>query len=49
MMPHLIYGLAAIALLVLCIVLPYLPGRYDPLAAPLSAMACVFGRVGLLP
>jgi hypothetical protein len=27
---------------------PFLPGRYDPLAAPLSAMAQVFGKAGLL-
>ena len=35
------------ALLLLCIVYPYLSGGYDPLALPLSTMAQVFGVVGL--
>ena len=40
-----IVGMAA--LLVVCMVYPFLPGGYDRLAVPLSAMAQVFGVVGL--
>jgi hypothetical protein len=35
-------------LLALCTFYPFLPGEYDALAAPLSAMAQTFGMVGLL-
>lgn len=35
------------AALVLCVVYPFLPGRYDGLAVPLSTMVQVFGVVGL--
>ncbi len=34
--------------LVLVTLLPFLPGRYDSLAAPLSGMAQIFGKVGLV-
>ena len=37
-----------VAFIVLCIIYPYLPGKYDGLAVPLSTMAQVFGAVGLL-
>jgi hypothetical protein len=41
--------IGALAVLTLaCTFLPYLPGRYDGLAAPLSVMAQSFGVVGLL-
>jgi hypothetical protein len=36
------------ACIVLCTLLPFLPGRYDVMAVPLSATALFFGRVGLL-
>jgi hypothetical protein len=39
---------AATALIVLCTLLPFLPGRYDALAVALSGMARVFGILGLL-
>ena len=39
---------AATAVLILCTLLPFLPGPYDPLALPLSMMARVAGFVGLL-
>ena len=35
-------------LMVLCMVYPFLPGRYDALALPLSTIAQSFGAVGLL-
>ncbi|MCA1633009.1 MAG: hypothetical protein LC802_04615 [Acidobacteria bacterium] len=35
-------------LIVLCTFYPFLPGEYDGLAVPLSAMAQTFGMVGLL-
>jgi len=44
---HLAIVAAMAALLVLCIAYPFLPGRYDQLAWPLSTMAQVFGVVGL--
>jgi hypothetical protein len=47
----LIHGLGiatAIAGLTLGTLLPFLPGRYDPLAMPLSLMCRIFGTVGLL-
>src|SRR5262249_11280207 len=31
-----------------CILYPFLPGGYDPLAVPLSAIARLFGAAGLL-
>ena len=39
---------ALIVLIVLCTILPFLPGRYDSAAAPLSLMAQLFGKVGPL-
>jgi hypothetical protein len=39
--------LAATALLMLCTVVPFLPGGYDGLAVPLSAMAQMVGTAGL--
>lgn len=44
---HVVILAALAALLVLCIAYPFLPGRYDRLALPLSTMAQVFGVVGL--
>lgn len=38
---------AAAALIVLITLLPFMPGGYDPLAAPLSMMARIFGVTGL--
>ena len=40
--------IAATAVIVLCTLLPFLPGRFDSLAAPLSGMSRIFGVVGLL-
>ncbi len=47
-MSHVLGIAATTAGIILCTVLPFLPGRYDPLAVPLSMMAQLFGRVGLL-
>lgn len=44
---HLAVVAALATLLILCIVYPFLPGRYDQLAVPLSTMAQVFGVAGL--
>ena len=44
---HLALIVSIAALLVLCMVYPFLPGGYDHLAVPLSTMAQVFGVVGL--
>jgi hypothetical protein len=46
MVKHLLGILATIALLVFCTLLPFLPGGYDPLAIPISAMALVAGVLG---
>ncbi|HEV2665872.1 MAG TPA: hypothetical protein VG324_13225, partial [Blastocatellia bacterium] len=48
MMIHLLRIIAVTALLILCTVLPFLPGRYDSLAVPLSLASQIFGKVGLL-
>ena len=48
MIKHLLGIVAAIALLVFCTLLPFLPGGYDPLAIPVSAMALVAGVLGLV-
>lgn len=45
---HLLGISAATALTVLITLLPFMPGSYDPLAAPLSMMARLFGFAGLL-
>lgn len=37
-----------VAAVLLCTLWPFLPGRHDPLAAPLSAAAQVVGKAGLL-
>ncbi|MGH7717907.1 MAG: hypothetical protein ACREON_03560 [Gemmatimonadaceae bacterium] len=47
-MTHLLRIAALTAFLTLCMLLPFLPGRYDSLAVPLSMMAQLFGIVGLL-
>jgi len=39
---------AATAGIILCTLLPFLPGRYDTLAVPLSMIAQLLGKVGLL-
>jgi hypothetical protein len=48
MMTHVLGIAAATAAVILCTLLPFLPGRYDSLAVPLSLMAQLFGKVGLL-
>ncbi len=48
MLTHLLRITTATAGVVLCMLLPFLPGRYDSLAGPLSAMSQLFGKVGLL-
>jgi len=45
---HLLRIAGLTALLTLCMLLPFLPGRYCSLAVPLSMMAQLFGVVGLL-
>jgi len=47
-MIHLLRIIALTACLTLCMLLPFLPGRYDSLAVPLSMTAQFFGIVGLL-
>ena len=48
MVKHLLGIVAAIALLLLCTFLPFLPGHHDPVAVPVSAMALVAGVLGLV-
>ncbi len=48
MAAHVLRITSATAGIILCTILPFLPGRYDSLAVPLSLMAQLFGRVGLL-
>lgn len=48
MITHVVRILALTACLLLVTVLPFLPGRYDAAALPLSLMAQLFGRVGLV-
>ena len=45
---HLVRITGLITLLVLCTFYPFLSGEYDSLAVPLSAMAQIFGLIGLL-
>ena len=45
---HVLRIAAATALIMLIALLPFMPGSYDPLAAPQSTMARLFGFVGLL-
>lgn len=45
---HLVRISGLIVLLILCTFYPFLPGEYDGLALPLSAMAQAFGLLGLL-
>ena len=44
---HIVIIIGIAALLVLCIVYPFLPGGYDRLAVPISTMIQSFGVVGL--
>ena len=48
MIRHLLGIIAAIAFIIVCTLLPFFPGRYDPLAVPLSAMAQAIGILGLV-
>ena len=48
MIRHLLGIVGAIALVLLFTLLPFLPGRYDPLAIPLSTMAQAGALLGLL-
>jgi hypothetical protein len=48
MLTHVLRMSATTALVLLCSVLPFLPGQYDSLAVPLSAMAQALGIAGLL-
>ena len=48
MIAHAFAMIATVAAIILCMLLPFLPGGYDPLAVPLSAMAQTFGTVGVL-
>lgn len=45
---HLVGITATICVIILLTVLPFLPGRYDSLAMPLSVLAQLFGIVGLV-
>ena len=44
---HIIFIVCIITLLVLCIVYPFLPGEYDPLALPISLIAQSIGVIGI--
>ena len=48
MTKHILGIVAAVGFVVLCTLLPFLPGSYDGLAVALSEMAHMFGTVGLL-
>ena len=48
MLVHIIRMTAIITLIIACMLLPFLPGRYDGLAKTLSTMAQFFGVIGLL-
>jgi len=48
MVAHLFRITAATACVILCTLLPFLPGRYDGLAVPVSTMAQLVGKLGLL-
>ena len=48
MIAHLVAMVGIITAIVLCTLLPFLPGRYDPLAVPLSAIAQISGAIGLV-
>jgi hypothetical protein len=48
MMIHALGIAAAIAVVMLCTLVPFIPGSYDSLAGPLSFMARIFGWVALL-
>jgi hypothetical protein len=48
MLIHLVRVALLVAGTVFCTVLPFLPGRYEVLARPLSVMAQTFGTAGLL-
>ncbi len=48
MILHALGIVVAVAFLILCTLLPFLPGRYDGLAIPLSVMAQAAGIVGLV-
>lgn len=48
MTKHILGIVATIAFVVLCTLLPFLPGSYDGLAVALSEMAHMFGILGLL-
>lgn len=47
-MTHLLRIAGATTLILLCTLLPFLPGRHDSLAVPLSLMAQVIGTLGLV-
>lgn len=48
MIKHLLGIVAAIALLLLCTFLPFLPGGHDPVAIPISVIALVAGVLGVV-
>ena len=48
MIKHVFGIVAAIVLVLLCTFFPFFPGRYDPLAVPLSAMAQAGALLGLV-
>lgn len=48
MIKHLIGIVAVVAAILFCTLLPFLPGRYDSLAIPISSLVQVAGVVGVL-
>jgi len=48
MIAHAVGLIVTVAVIIFCTLPPFLPGGYDPLAVPMSAMAQTFGGVGRL-
>jgi hypothetical protein len=47
-MAHFVRAFLIVTAIITATFLPFFPGGYDPLSRPLSGMAWVLGRVGLL-
>src|SRR5262245_30646205 len=45
---HVLGVVALAAVVVFCSLLPFFPGRYDPMAVPLSRMSVAVGTAGLI-
>lgn len=47
-MAHIVLAFLTVIAIIAATFLPFFPGGYDPLSEPVSSMAWIFGRVGLL-